>query len=554
MKSRFFLCLAILSTVAAIAAGITFYRLQSLDVAATRVVFKGARGSLVGDVYRPILEKGVPGGYQPCVLICHGVENNKEVTAALATEFARRGFTALAFDYGGYGESEPHGDDMELMVEDTVAALNFLAKLPDVNPEYLAIVGHSMGTSYAVEAAMRSGRPVKAVVGLGNEVDATPSQPLNLLLAMGLYDAFHTLPDMLGSIRRLAGLAYLMPDQLVGDFNRGTARSLFVSPISDHGMEPLDPRIISQTINWVEKSIGKNGSKNIPIHIKETCRAEARIILIVAGILAITAFLVSIYTSFRGSRRFYSMLRFPLLMVAVAGIAGNVSSSAVALACADITLVVLVSDSIAAHLARSSKSAETKGDALREASRRFYFGAGFIGAVAVSLLAGLLIHGVPVAMQRPEWAKAIPAFLFHILFLRPYEGWCMIRAYAFSAYSQGWIPRIWFGGLILLEAVRPGAAVWVVGRAAQVIVRAFQLRGPYKLGASRRSWVALAAVLMALAAIFIQRLREGWISGEALRRMGAIAFKFMIVPLFIFILILNLPFFRRAVEVDAGNV
>ncbi len=124
----------------------------------------------------------------------------------------------------------------------------------------------------------------------------------------------------------------------------------------------------------------------------------------------------------------------------------------------------------------------------------------------------------------------------------------MLRAYAFSAYSQGWTPRIWFGALILLEVIRPGACTWIAGRAAEIIVRAFQLRGPYKLGVSKRSWVAFVAVLIALAAIFIQRMREGWITQEALMRMGFIALKFMIIPLFIFILLLNLPFFRRAVE------
>jgi len=529
--------------------------LRPAGVDRKRVAFEGPRGKLVGDIYLPRVipvlspdEKTLP-----AVLVCHGVENNKEVAAAPAIEFARRGFVALAFDYGGYGESADHKDEFDIMVDDTLAALNFLAKLPEVNSEKLAILGHSMGVSYAVATSMNTPFPVRAVVGMGNEALASQIPPRNLMLAMGLYDAFHTLDNMLESVRQSANAPDLEPGQIAGDIHTGNARALFVSPISDHGIEPLDPLLIAESIRWISASMYKKELSIDPVRVRETYRAEARIILIGASGAMLTALLVLWYLSVSTDRRFSIALRTPFLLVAAAAVVGNFASPAVALACADASLALLAAGSVAAHLARSSRRAETNEAALTEASSRLVFGIALLVAVAISLLAGLLIHGVPTALTRAEWAKAIPRFLFHILLLRPYEGWCMMRAYLFSSYSQGWIPELWFGAVILLEAIRPGAIMWAVGRAAQTTVRAFQLRGPFRVRSSGRSWVVLGMAVTGLIVVVVRRSLEGWLTAEALSRMAVIGLKFMVLPLVIFILIVNLPFFRRDIKENAGS-
>ena len=545
MRCRTFHALAIIGVCVALAAGVVLFILRPTDVVCNRVVFKGARGELVGDVYRPAqpASKILPG-----VLICHGVENNKEVTSALAIEFARRGFVALTFDYGGYGESTHHDDKFDIMVGDTIAALAKLANLLDVDRSDLAIVGHSMGVSYALDASMIAGDAVRAIVGLGNEAVAPHIPPRNLLLAMGLYDAFHSIPQMLNAVRSSADIADLEPGRIAGDIGMGSARGLIISPISDHGMEPLDPLLIANAIGWVESSIYVGKTPQSPVIIKETYRAEARLVLLFSSFLSLVGLLVLLYVPLNTGASQRLILRLPLFLIMALAVLGNVSSPTVALACADATMVIFMAGSVAAHLALSSKSAGEKEAALSKSSHGMAFGAAILAAAAVSLLAGLLIHGLPMAFSRAEWAKAIPQFLFHVFLLRPYEGWCMLRAYAFSAYSQGWVPGIWFGALIVVEAIRPGAVTYILGKVAHTLVKAFKLRGPFKLRASGRSWAVLAAAVVALILIIGQRLREGWLSGEAVKRMAIIGLKFMVIPLIIFILLLNLPLFSRGFE------
>jgi len=532
---------ALIGAIIALGAGISMYVMRPRDITVERIEFDGVRGRLVGNVYRPVdtqIPKPLPG-----VLICHGVENNKEVVAHLAIEFARRGYVSIAFDYGGYGESHSHDDTFEIMVGDTLAALKVLTDLEDVDGRRLAMVGHSMGVSYSVATAEFVGDRVRAVVGLGNEAAAPKVPPRNLMLGMGLYDAFHTLEQMLDAVRESTTNPGIKPDQIAGDFKKGTARALFVSPISDHGMEPLDPILIKHSIEWVENSMGQTGGRGESIGIVETYRAEARMLLILSGGMLLTALLFLLYSSRTGSSEIRFLFRTPLLLLSVAAITGNLSDPAISLACTDFSLVVLAAGSIAAHLATAGGFHNAGADLLDDAAGRMFFGLAFIGIIVISLLAGLLLHGAPVALGRADWTAAIPRFLFHIPLLRPYEGWCMLRAYAFTSYSRGWIPEIWLGAVILVEAIRPGGVTWISGAVARTLVKAFRFKGPFKLRASGKSWVALAAALAGLIFIIAQRFREGWLSSEAVGKMAIIGLKFMIIPLLIFILLLNLPFF-----------
>ena len=148
---RFFKTLASISVLAALAAGLALYLYRPAGVEVRRVRFESIGGrQLVGDYYLPEKREGL----LPAVLLCHGVEANKEVMGHMGIEFARRGFAALSFDYGGYGESDPHGDELSLMIEDTFSALRRLYLEPETRGEgSTALVGHSMGVTYAVGLA-----------------------------------------------------------------------------------------------------------------------------------------------------------------------------------------------------------------------------------------------------------------------------------------------------------------------------------------------------------------------------------------------------------------
>ena len=80
---------------------------------------------------------------------------------------ARHGYGVLALDNPGNGESEGHsnglGDNAQPAVD---AALGWLARRPDVDPQRIAGFGSSLGGEVLLEAAARDPR-LRAVVADG---------------------------------------------------------------------------------------------------------------------------------------------------------------------------------------------------------------------------------------------------------------------------------------------------------------------------------------------------------------------------------------------------
>jgi fermentation-respiration switch protein FrsA (DUF1100 family) len=125
---------------------------------------------LAADLYLP---EGADEGEQPGVVLCCGYTGVKNLYLdEMARRFARAGLVALTFDYKGWGESE--GPRLRLApygrVEDTRAALSYLASRSEVDPDRLGLYGISYGGSTATFTAAidRRVRAVVSVTGVGN--------------------------------------------------------------------------------------------------------------------------------------------------------------------------------------------------------------------------------------------------------------------------------------------------------------------------------------------------------------------------------------------------
>ena len=126
---------------------------------------------LAGDLYQPD-DRG-NGERRPGIVLCCGYTGVKNLYLDdMARRFAAAGFVALTFDYKGWGQSAglplrlaPYG-----RVEDTQAALTFLATQPQVDPDRLGLYGISYGGSTATFTAAidRRVRAVVSVTGVGN--------------------------------------------------------------------------------------------------------------------------------------------------------------------------------------------------------------------------------------------------------------------------------------------------------------------------------------------------------------------------------------------------
>ncbi len=109
----------------------------------------------------------------PCVVFIHGALNDHSVWTLLARWFAHHGHSVLALDLPGHMRSEgPPLPEVEALADWT------LALLAAAGVTRAALVGHSMGSLIALEAAARAPQSVSALVMVGTAYPMKVSQAL----------------------------------------------------------------------------------------------------------------------------------------------------------------------------------------------------------------------------------------------------------------------------------------------------------------------------------------------------------------------------------------
>ncbi len=98
----------------------------------------------------------------PCVVFIHGALNDHSVWTLAARWFANHGYGVLALDLPGHMRSEgPPLADVEALADWTLAVLDA------AGVQQAALVGHSMGSLIALEAAARAPERVSHLVMVG---------------------------------------------------------------------------------------------------------------------------------------------------------------------------------------------------------------------------------------------------------------------------------------------------------------------------------------------------------------------------------------------------
>ena len=135
--------------------------------AAKKVKFTSGKLTLTGDLFS---SKNIT--QAPCILLIHGSAifgRKSPLIQGLAHEFHRLGYTVLALDLRGYGESDdpqdyhPKGFDF---AQDVESALDFLVDYVGVSSDKFYLVGHSFGGGVALAAQARDQR-IKKIVSFG---------------------------------------------------------------------------------------------------------------------------------------------------------------------------------------------------------------------------------------------------------------------------------------------------------------------------------------------------------------------------------------------------
>lgn len=125
----------------------------------TWIECNGAR--LYGELHIP---DAVPA---PAMLICHGMSRQGlhalKIYRQLSQTACKSGFTVFLFDFRGVGKSSGKFDYGFGEQQDVKCALNYLAARPEVLPNSIFIVGHSLGGAVSLYA-IRDDLRVKGLV------------------------------------------------------------------------------------------------------------------------------------------------------------------------------------------------------------------------------------------------------------------------------------------------------------------------------------------------------------------------------------------------------
>ena len=127
----------------------------------------------------------------PCMVFIHGALHDHSVWTLLARWFAHHGHSVLALDLPGHGLSAgPPLDSVEALADWTLAVLDA------AGARQAALVGHSMGSLIALEAAARAPERITRLAMLGTAYPMKVSEALlttareNPLKAIEMVNAF----------------------------------------------------------------------------------------------------------------------------------------------------------------------------------------------------------------------------------------------------------------------------------------------------------------------------------------------------------------------------
>ncbi|GBF75201.1 alpha/beta hydrolase [Paenibacillus sp. 598K] len=114
----------------------------------------------------------------PAVVVVHGWGSNRSRVLRYAEPLVREGYAVLLFDVRCHGDSEKIPAASAFMFrDDAAAAVAYIKGVPEIDPERVAVLGHSLG-GFGALLAMGDGMQVRAIV-----TDASPVQFETMLTA-----------------------------------------------------------------------------------------------------------------------------------------------------------------------------------------------------------------------------------------------------------------------------------------------------------------------------------------------------------------------------------
>jgi pimeloyl-ACP methyl ester carboxylesterase len=460
----------------------------------------------------------------PAVVLAQPVNTPSAYGRALTLELVAEGYVVLTFDWRGWNPAENRqllrGRVPEILLLDMAAAIAHLRSLPEVDAERIAVAGHSVGGTMAIDAAVADPRVV-AAAAIGMEADVTPTSPRNLLWAVGLYDEFRTLPRMRDCFWASATTTADI-NTTVGDFDRGTARRLAVSPTADHFTELQDRFLHREIVNWFNRAGGK-----VP---------TTRLFLMqLRQWLVLLAWLSSLLLAVWGLGGLGSHGRGPIhaRLVAALALAGvllipRFASWELLWTQSLIQLMVLAALIVGfIHRRRAEiPDAPPRPSATRKVIR-------VVALIWLSIFLTLVANNIASYWYHPALALWIPVFAVQHLADMAYVYTLVYPQALFFApgSSQVLVPRLWVYLILVAETLMPGIVLGTPVRLGR--------RKPQSVAAMRRrvpvaAVMILTALMVVLVALIAVRLQQGFLTTDSALAAGRFFLRFAVLPITLF--------------------
>lgn len=466
-----------------------------------------------------------PNSKMPGVVLAQPVNTPTEYGRALTLELVREGYQVLTFDWRGWEPNENRQfarlGTPEILLLDMTAAVAYLRSLPDVDGERIAVTGHSAGGTLAIEAGTLDPRII-AVAAIGMEADVTPTVPRNLLWALGLYDEFRTPLRMLDYFHNSGNTAAGI-NTTVGDFTRGTARRLGVSPTADHFTELQDRRLHREIVNWF------NQATNKPPPTRGFWMQIRQWFLLLAWWAALLLAIWGQQGLVRGWGAPWAARIFPALSLAVVwGIARTASADP--LLRKNIIQLLLVATVVAGFLHRRRPS----GSPASPSTGRAWKALRAAALVWLSVLLTLVINNLASYYLQPAFLIWTPVFAIQHLLDFAYVYIFVYPSSLFFAPAPAGVlaPRLWVSLLFVAEIAAPGLLLGTIARLALRRRRAEPTR-------RRRVPVLTVGILLGLFAVLgtivVLRLQQGFLTADSALAAGRFLLRFAVLPVVLFL-------------------
>ncbi len=194
---------------------------------------------------RSPVDRGIPG-----VLIAHGFGASRRIMLGYAYRLAHAGYGVALWDFAGHGANPAPLDPSREGLQDNIdTALASLLERDEIDPQRIAVVGHSMGSAAAMRAGIRRRDVFAAVVAISpTGALFSEAAPRNLLLQAGSLE-----PRFVANARRLLDEAG-GSDDTAEAFAVGVARAMEIVPGVEHMTILFSDRSQESVVEWLDSA------------------------------------------------------------------------------------------------------------------------------------------------------------------------------------------------------------------------------------------------------------------------------------------------------------